>query len=107
MSVARDPATGELIVAYAPACDASDHTIYHGGLDGVASYAYAGAACLLGAGGSARFDPGAGDVFFFIVGNNGTVEGSYGLGLQEAERPEAIGVGSCDYPQDLSGTCDL
>ena len=58
--------------------------------------------------GRATFDPGdpAPDGFFYfvIVGQSVSKEGSYGRGTL-GERPEAIGVGACDRPQDLAGTC--
>jgi hypothetical protein len=84
---------------------ASDSTIYYGSLALVSSYGYSGAACLLGTSGNVSFDPGPGDSFWVIVSNNGTNEGSYGKNSNGNERPEAISVGSCDYPQNLSNTC--
>jgi hypothetical protein len=38
------------------------------------------------------------------VGQNATKEGSYGTGTA-GERAEAIGIGACDKPRDLTGTC--
>ena len=94
-------------MAYTPACDATDHTIYYGDLSGVSSYAYADAACFLGTSGTATFDPGPGSWFFLIVANNGTEEGSFGKDSVPVERPEAVGVGVCDVPQNLAGvTCE-
>jgi hypothetical protein len=106
MRVAKDVGSGELVVGFGPACDATDHAIFFGSLAAQAGYVYADAACGLGITGSARFDPGAGELFFYVVANNGSVEGSYGQGAGGMERPEAVGVGACDLPQDLTGPCD-
>ena len=56
--------------------------------------------------GAASFIPAQPNLFFVIVGHNGSEEGSYGHLSSGAERPEASGVATCDYPQDLTGTCD-
>ena len=80
---------------------ASDNTIYYGPLDSVSTYAYSGAVCNLGNSGSASFDPGTGSWFWVIVSNNGVYEGSYGKNSNGAERPEAVNIGICDYPQNL------
>jgi hypothetical protein len=54
------------------------------------------------------FDPGdpplGGLLYFVIVGQNAANEGSYGPATS-GERPEAVGVGVCDKPQILTGTC--
>ncbi len=99
----RDAGTGLLDVAYTPGCDATDHTIYVGDLAGVSSYAWTGAACGVGASGTATFDPGAGSVFFVVVGTDGAAEGSYGRDGDGVERPEDVGTPGCDLPQDLAG----
>ncbi len=101
-----DPATGSIALAFASACDATDHDVRWGPLSGVSSYEYTGAECGVGATGSASFNPGAGAFFFLVVGNNGSLEGSYGLGVAGAERPEASGPAGCDYPRDLTATCE-
>jgi hypothetical protein len=42
-----------------------------------------------------------------IVGNDGLVEGSFGLDGAGSERPEDISATTvCDLARDLSGTCD-
>ena len=43
-------------------------------------------------------------LYFVVVGQNATNEGSYGPGTA-GERPEAVGIGACDKPQVLTGTC--
>jgi hypothetical protein len=95
--------TGEVDLTYTPACDATDHTVYYGDLNNVSAYGYADAACFLGASGTASFDPGAGSWFFLVVASNGSEEGSYGKDVDAVERPEAVGVGVCDAPQNLGG----
>jgi hypothetical protein len=106
MSVGYDDATGVIGIAYTPACDATNHTVYFGDLADVATYDYSGAACGRGTSGTTSFHPGAiENVFFVIVGNTGVVEGSYGADGDGAERPEDTGTAGCDLPLDLSGTC--
>ena len=98
--------TGQVDVTYTTSCDATNHTIYFGDLTNVSSYGYAGAACWRGNSGVTSFDPGPGNAFFLIVGNNGIVEGSYGLDSAAFERPEHLATPECDLAQDLSGVCD-
>jgi hypothetical protein len=99
--------TGAIDVTYAPACDATDHTIYYGPLESVSTYDYTDAACFLGTSGTTSFDPGPGNWFFLIVASNGSEEGSYGGDWTATERPEAVGVGACDVPRNLTGvTCE-
>ena len=92
-------------VTYTPACDATDHTLVWGALAAVSTYSYAGAVCGIGTSGSASFDPGAGSVFFLVVGTTGSAEGSYGTDSLGNERPEATGMGACDRPQHLGAAC--
>jgi hypothetical protein len=95
-------------VTYTPACGATDHVIYWGTTPITGSLAWTNAACARGTSGATSFDPGAPPVgrafYFVIVGQNATKEGSYGTG-SSAERPEAVGVGTCDRPLDLTGAC--
>ncbi len=103
MLASYNQGTGLIDITYFPACDASDHTIYFGDLSSVSTYSYSNAVCDIGVSGSASFDPGAGSVFFLIVGNNGSSEGTYGMNSIPAERPEASGITQCEFPQDLGG----
>jgi hypothetical protein len=106
MKAVYNKITGEIDVAYTPACDASNHTIYFGELANLASYGYTAAACGRGVSGTTSFDPGGLDnVFFLIVGNTGSVEGSYGLDGSGSERPEDTATAGCDLPRDLTGSC--
>lgn len=106
MRAVYNQTTGQIDVTYTPSCDASNHTIYFGDLANVSSYDYTGAACWRGNSGTTTFDPGVANVFFLIVGNNGIVEGSYGLDGAAFERPEHLATAECNLAQDLSGVCD-
>ena len=100
--------TGLIDVRYTPSCGSSNHTIYYGALADVSAYIYTGASCWRGHTGTTSFDPaGVTDTFFVIVGNTGTVEGSYGLDGTSSERPEDTFTAGCDLPRDLSATCGL
>ena len=106
MRASWNPANGTVEIEYSPACDASNHTVYHGALADVASYEYGGAACWRGTSGSTSFDAaGLGDLFFVIVGSNETVEGSYGRDGAGFERPEDTLTAQCDRPRDLTAAC--
>jgi uncharacterized repeat protein (TIGR03803 family) len=98
-------ATGDVTVSYGASCSATDHHIVYGPLSGVATYAYTGQACNLGATGTATFNPGAVNSFWVIVGNTPTLEGSYGRGVGGAERPQQIGLPGCAYVQTLGSSC--
>jgi hypothetical protein len=106
MQASYNAMTGQIDVNYTPSCEASNHTIYYGDLADVGIYGYSGAACGRGTSGTTSFDPaGLQSAFFMIVGNTGSVEGSYGLDSSDFERPEDTGTDGCDMPRDLSGTC--
>jgi hypothetical protein len=101
-----DRATGNIVVTYAPACAASQHTIHYGALSVLPTYAYTGTACNLGASGSATFNPGTGSYFFVIAGSTGTFEGSYGVDGAGFERPAASNASACTLPQSPNATCE-
>jgi hypothetical protein len=107
MTVSYNKGTGVIDLNYDPACDATEHTVYYGNLANVGSYTYADAVCNVGASGAASFDTtGHDQLFFVIVGNNGTVEGSFGHNGTGVERPEdTLATGVCDHTRDLTGTC--
>lgn len=102
---AYDASSGAVAFSYAPACGATDHSIVYGSLEGPDRGAYLGRACGIGTGGAGVFNPGAGSVFFLIVGDNGTVEGSFGTNGSGVERPESFGLAACDRPQVLTTSC--
>jgi hypothetical protein len=106
MRASYNRVTGQVEVAYTPACSASNHTIYFGNLAGVSTYDYTGAACNVGISGTASFNPGPGSAFFLVVGHDGAVEGSYGQRSTGVERPEDTATPGCDLPQNLAGSCD-
>ena len=92
-------------VTYEPACGASQHTVYAGNLGTLRTggLAWSQRFCGLGTSGSLSFVP-SGSVYFVVVGNDGTIEGSYGA-TSAGERPAAGAGGACSYTQDLSGSC--
>ncbi len=98
----------EVHITYANACGATDNTVYYGDLDSLASggLAWTGRSCHVGSSGKATFDPGAGNVYFVIVGNNAVgMEGPYGTDSSGNQRPAAGGGGACSYTQVLNSTC--
>jgi hypothetical protein len=112
MTAARGAAGTEVAVAYGPGCGTLDNTIFWGDGPIAGSASWTQAACSLGNTGKATFDPGdpapGAFVYFVIVGRSAAAEGSYGLarvGGSLVERPEAAGIGACDAPQVLNGTC--
>jgi hypothetical protein len=101
---ARDPLTSLLTVSYEPGCAAADNNVYYGSLDDVSSYGYSGQICDVGMTGTTNFRlPRGGSYFFVIVGDNDSVEGSYGTNGTQTERPAS---GACGFIQDLSNTCE-
>lgn len=96
-------------VTFDPACGATDHAVFWGSGPIAGALAWTDAACGLGTSGTATFDPGSTDpggwIYFVPVGQNAIVEGSFGRDSALVERPEATGVGSCDVPQNLGGSC--
>jgi hypothetical protein len=101
-------ASGAIDVFYAPACGATDNAVFWGTGTILGHPAWTGVACAVGNTGHAVVDPGAlapGTLLYFaVVGQNATREGSYGMGTA-GQRPEASGLGTCDRVQDLSGSC--
>ena len=108
MAASRASSGTAVELSYLPGCGTLDNAVYWGTGPIAGSAAWTNAACAVNNTGRATFDPGdpAPDGFFYfvIVGQSVSKEGSYGRGTL-GERPEAIGVGACDRPQDLAGTC--
>jgi hypothetical protein len=101
--------TGQIAISYGPACGATGHSIEIGPLTStaLATYAWSGRACGIGASGAAAFNPGTGSYFFVVVGNNGAAEGSYGRNSAGVERPEStLAAGCANMPQSLANRCD-
>jgi len=105
-----DGATGTISLTFDDGCETTDHVIQYGELTlaGIASYSWSGQECGLGTGGAYAWTPPASpdSLFFVVVGNNGVVEGSYGVDGAGAERPEDVLGASCPLPQDLANRCD-
>jgi hypothetical protein len=99
----HDPMAGTLQLTFEPACLAVDHTIVYGALEGVT---YAGQTCGVGSTGVFNWSYPAGSIFFLVVGNDLSVEGSYGLDSSNAERPSFVAGPSCPLPQSLTNRCD-
>jgi hypothetical protein len=102
MTVRPGPSAGEYFIDWQPTCSADDHAIYFGNLGDFASYT--SASCNVGATGSWLIAPPAGDLFWVVVGVNGSNEGSYGVDGDYLERPSDFGA-LCGYVQELGGTC--
>jgi hypothetical protein len=109
MAARRGPGSS-VVVDYLPACGASDHVVYWGTAPIAGGLQWNSAACGLGTSGTASFDPGdpppGGLVYFVVVGQDATHEGSYGRYSSGAERPEAVATGSCDRPRASVSACD-
>jgi hypothetical protein len=103
-----DELSGELALLYGAACEANDHTIHFGPLtrEDLATYNYTGRDCGIGSTGIyEQFAPGVDSLFFVLVADDGTVEGSYGRDSALVERAPDLANGSCPLPQDLSAAC--
>jgi len=98
-----------VLVDYAPACAATDHVVYWGTGPIAGALAWTRSACGRGTDGTTSFDPGnpapGGFTYFVIVGQDAAHEGSYGRSSSGVERPEAIGVGTCDRPRAIGVSC--
>jgi len=107
MKASRIAGTG-VELTYTPGCGTLDNAVYWGTGPIVGAPDWTQSACGVGNTGHATFDPGVPGpdtlVYFVIVGQNAAKEGSFGLSTA-GERVEADGVGACDRPQDLTGTC--
>jgi hypothetical protein len=93
-------------VGYAPGCGATDHVIVWGTSVTAGGVSWSNMACGRGVSGTTTFDPGAlspgSIVYFVIVAQNATSEGSYGHRSSGAERAEASGLAACDLPQSFT-----
>jgi photosystem II stability/assembly factor-like uncharacterized protein len=110
--ITADRGPGEMVtVRYDPGCGATEHAIYWGVSPITGDVSWTGSACGRGSTGITSFDTGTVTpgtfVYFVVVGQDSTTEGSYGRASSLSERPEAVGVGSCDQPQDLSGCSNV
>jgi hypothetical protein len=101
-----------LDVSFTLACGASDHALYwhnNGAGHVAAPLTWSHVVCALGLSGSASFDTGTiasgALVYFVVVGQNSSLEGSYGLDANGNERPQSTGLGTCDKPQVVGIVC--
>jgi len=104
----HDSVIGDMTVSYTPACSVDDHTIEFGSLAQVSAYTYAGQECSIGNTGSYvwSYPVGQDSLFFVVVGNDATVEGSYGRDSNGVERPEDTVNPFCNLSQDLNNPCN-
>jgi hypothetical protein len=100
---AHDQVNGNITITYGSACSTTDNSLEFGDLASVGSYTYAGRVCNIGNTGTYVWTYGAGSQFFLIVGDDGSIQGSYGLDSAGTERP-ADAAGCVTY--DISGRCD-
>ncbi len=102
----HDPVGGTMDLTYGSACGTTDNSLRFGPLADIAIHGYNGAECsiLNTQGYTWSYPVASGSLFFVVVGNDGTVEGSYGLGDAGAERPSDPGL--CTLTQDFSARCD-
>jgi hypothetical protein len=97
-----------MTLSYTPACSVDNHAIELGSLAQVSSYTYAGQQCSIGDSGSYvwTYPVNPDSLFFVVVGNDSTVEGSYGRDSSGVERPEDTLSPFCNIPQDLNNPCN-
>jgi len=98
----HDFTTGTVDLSYATGCSTLDNVLVWGSLDQVATYNYSGRMCAIGNSGTLNWTYPAESLFFLLVGNDGTAEGSYGRSSSGIERPEET---VCTFPLDLTSTC--
>jgi len=99
-----------LQLVFTPSCHTIDSTVYRGTATGaMTGIVWTSATCGFGSGGTASFSPGTpapGSFYYFVVvASNGVKQGSYGKSSSNVERPAASGLGACNLPQQLGGTC--
>jgi hypothetical protein len=105
------PGSGTSVhITFGLSCHAVDSTVYWGSITtSGAGLNWTSAVCGFGAQGSATFDPGTPPLntvyAFVVVPSNGVTQGSYGHTSAGAERAPAAGLGACNLPQALGGTC--
>jgi hypothetical protein len=109
MKASRTDGTGASINLQwdAAPCSSTDHHLVYGDLATVSSWDVSGAACNLGTSGTniwAGVPPG--NVWFVLVGDDATTEGSWGTSGSGAQRGGVTVSGQCGMiARDNSGTC--
>ena len=104
---AHDKNAGTLALTVGVPCSCTDQTLIFGPLADVSTYGYSGQDCAMddSGGHSWTFGAGSTSMFFLVVANDGSVEGSYGTDSASNERPEDL-AGVCPFTQDLLARCD-
>jgi hypothetical protein len=97
-------------LTFGVSCHAVDSTVYWGQTsDVMTGLTWTNAACGFGTTGTASVDPGTPPpgslLYFVVVPENGSTEGSYGRSSAGVERPAASGLGACNLAQQLGGLC--
>jgi len=103
----HDSAAQSFSVTYdTTTCETTSNNVFYGPLSAVSSYTYTGEGCSIGNTGTYTFDYSAvaESIFFVIVAQNGTNEGSYGVDTTGTERPDAL---RCPESQLLADRCDI
>jgi hypothetical protein len=96
-------ATPSVTLSWDPSCSTADddYAVYEGDLGNWYSHFEVVGLCSTAGATSATFDAGAGNRYYLVVPTNGATEGSYGDGVNGAERPAS--TAAC-LTQSL-GTC--
>jgi hypothetical protein len=107
----HDPAANSLDLTVDIPCSASDQTLHYGTLPltGPPLYPYTGVDCTIDNSGSHTWSFPGGTLFFLVVSNDGTREGSYGKDYQNNERSANLTFNTVcpqPQPQDLASRCD-
>jgi hypothetical protein len=96
-------------VSYTASCGSLGHVVYRGAGPIVSALAWNASYCGYDTSGALNFDPGTPPPssfwYFVVVGHSATTEGSYGKSSAGAQEPEAIGIGACDLPQNVTASC--
>ena len=92
----------------AATCGASEYNVLYGDLANVGSYAIDGAACNVGNGSFSWTSPPSGNLFFLLVGADGSgTESSWGTNSGLGERNGGVASGECGNAQkDETNICD-
>jgi hypothetical protein len=109
MMVATASNSTTISLTYDPSCASTDNTIVFGPLSQVSTLGYSGETCGILNTGAVTWDYAAAGApsscFFLVVANDGTFEGSYGIG-NGVERSSHSTNQSCPLPQGLANRCD-
>ena len=102
LSVVPGPG-GDITLSWGPSCVTgdTDFEIYEGTLGSFPSHQFR--FCTTGGLPTRTFTPSPGSTYYLVVPHNGLVEGSYGRGSDNLERPR--GAPACPRPQEIATTC--